>query len=44
MSPAGFLPDRGMGLLRPGDRADVLVLDDSLGVRHVLHEAESLGP
>jgi N-acetylglucosamine-6-phosphate deacetylase len=40
-TPAGFLTDRDIGLLHPGDRADVLILDDSLSVRDVLHEAES---
>lgn len=42
--PCGFLPDRGIGLLRPGDRADVLVLDGSPGVRDVLHEADPSAP
>lgn len=42
-TPAGLLPGEDVGLLRPGDRADALVLDDSLNVHDVLHEAESLG-
>ncbi|MDT7803924.1 MAG: hypothetical protein QOI78_7357, partial [Actinomycetota bacterium] len=37
-------PGRDIGLLRPGDRADVLVLDDSLSLRDVLLEAGSAGP
>lgn len=41
-TPAGFFPGRDIGLLRPGDRADVLVLDDSLDIRMVLQQAEAV--
>jgi N-acetylglucosamine-6-phosphate deacetylase len=34
-TPARFFPDADIGLLLPGDRADVVVLDDSLELRAV---------
>ncbi|EWM11997.1 N-acetylglucosamine-6-phosphate deacetylase [Kutzneria sp. 744] len=34
--PARLHPEAGIGLLRPGDPADVVVLDDDLGLRAVL--------
>jgi N-acetylglucosamine-6-phosphate deacetylase len=42
VTPAGFFPGADLGLLRPGDRADVLVLDDTLAIRTVLHEGASV--
>lgn len=41
-TPAALFPGQGVGLLRPGDPADVLVLDDSLTVRTVLHHGAPL--
>lgn len=41
-TPAALFPQAGLGLLRPGDRADVLVLDDALTLRTVLREAREL--
>ncbi|MDX3192287.1 N-acetylglucosamine-6-phosphate deacetylase [Streptomyces sp. MN03-5084-2B] len=35
-TPARLFPASGIGLLRPGDRADVVVLDDALNLRTVL--------
>lgn len=41
-TPAGLLPVGDIGLPRPGDSADVLVLDDGLSVRTVLHDGVPL--
>ncbi|WP_141996123.1 hypothetical protein [Amycolatopsis cihanbeyliensis] len=35
-TPAALFPGRDLGLLRPADRADILVLDDGLIPRTVL--------
>ncbi|WNV87468.1 N-acetylglucosamine-6-phosphate deacetylase [Umezawaea sp. Da 62-37] len=42
-TPARFFPDADLGLLRPGDRADVVVLDDGLGIRAVYRDGIPLG-
>ncbi|MET1073812.1 MAG: N-acetylglucosamine-6-phosphate deacetylase [Umezawaea sp.] len=39
-TPAGFFPGADLGLLRRGDRADIVVLDDSLDVRDIFHLGE----
>jgi N-acetylglucosamine-6-phosphate deacetylase len=41
-TPAELFPRGDIGLLRPGNRADVLVLDDSLALRTVLRQAREL--
>ncbi|MFS8102188.1 N-acetylglucosamine-6-phosphate deacetylase [Lentzea alba] len=41
-TPARLFPGKDIGLLRPGDRADVLVLDDELSVRTVLQNGVPL--
>ncbi|MEU4524704.1 N-acetylglucosamine-6-phosphate deacetylase [Amycolatopsis sp. NPDC024027] len=41
-TPAELFPRSGLGLLRPGDCADVVVLDDSLALRTVLQGARDL--
>ncbi|VVJ21678.1 N-acetylglucosamine-6-phosphate deacetylase (EC [Amycolatopsis camponoti] len=41
-TPAELFPRGGIGLLRPGNRADVVVLDDSLTLRTVLRSAKEL--
>ncbi|WP_216207299.1 N-acetylglucosamine-6-phosphate deacetylase [Amycolatopsis aidingensis] len=43
-APAGFHQGRGIGLLRPGDWADVLVLDDGLSPRTVLDRGVPVEP
>lgn len=40
--PARFFPQGDIGLLQPGDRADVVVLDDSLNLRAVYQHGRSL--
>ena len=41
-TPAGFFPGADIGLLRRGDRADVLVLDDALDIHDILSSGELL--
>jgi N-acetylglucosamine-6-phosphate deacetylase len=41
-TPAAFFPDSDIGLLHPGARADILVLDDSLSVRTILQDGVPL--
>jgi N-acetylglucosamine-6-phosphate deacetylase len=36
-TPAGLFASSDIARLRPGDRADIVVLDDALSVRRVLH-------
>jgi len=40
-TPAKLFPSTEIGLLRPGARADIVVLDDSLVIRTVLREGQS---
>ncbi|MFJ8962679.1 N-acetylglucosamine-6-phosphate deacetylase [Lentzea sp. NPDC102401] len=41
-TPARLFPGKDIGLLRPGDRADVVVLDDELSARTVLQNGVPL--
>lgn len=41
-TPAKFFPGADIGLLHPGDRADIVVLDDSLAIRAVLRQGTPL--
>lgn len=43
-TPASLFPGKGIGMLRPGDPADLLVLDDALTVHTVLHHGAFLAP
>ena len=41
-TPAGLFTNHGIARLRPGDRADIVVLDDTLTVRRILHRGAPL--
>lgn len=43
-TPASLFPGQGIGMLRPGDPADLLVLDDTLTAHTVLHHGATLDP
>ena len=42
VTPAALFPHADLGLLRPGDHADVVVLDDGLEIRSVLQGGTAL--
>ncbi|WP_219151255.1 amidohydrolase family protein [Amycolatopsis sp. TNS106] len=43
-TPARLYPGAGIGLLRPGDRADVLVLDEAMRLRSIFHRGRPVEP
>ncbi|EME55114.1 N-acetylglucosamine-6-phosphate deacetylase [Amycolatopsis decaplanina] len=43
-TPARLFPGADIGLSRPGDRADVLVLDDAMRLRYVFHRGIPVEP